>query len=102
MLRICYSRQDSLQQWTLCGRLAGRWVQELRSCWELAPAEPRTLVDLSDVTFIDEGGERLLADMRQAGVDFVATGVETKDLVDNLKPGGEQHLRRLVKGGGEE
>ena len=94
MLRISYS-----QQWTLCGQLAGPWVQELRSCWKharRAAAGSGAVVDLSDVTFIDEDGERLLAEMRRAGVEFVATGVETKHLLQNLKSRGERPLRRLV------
>jgi hypothetical protein len=48
------------------------------------------------VTFIDENGERLLSEMRSAGVEFVATGVETKHLLDNLMGSGERPLRRLV------
>lgn len=94
MLRICYS-----QQWTLCGQLAGPWVQEFRSCWEHVrslAAGSNSVVDLSDVTFIDEEGEKLLSEMRTAGVEFVATGVETKHLLDNLKGRGEKSLRRLV------
>jgi anti-anti-sigma regulatory factor len=99
MLRICYSSNDSVEQWKLCGQLAGAWVQELRSCWERArrsAAAPGSVVDLSDVTFIDENGERLLAEMRNAGVEFHATGVETKDLLENLTSQGGRTLRRLV------
>jgi hypothetical protein len=54
------------------------------------------VVDLSDVTFIDEDGERLLSEMRGAGVEFVATGIETKHLLQNLKSRGERPLRRLI------
>jgi hypothetical protein len=94
MLRICYS-----QKWTLCGQLAGPWVHELRSCWEHArhiAAGSAAVMDLSDVTFIDEDGEKLLLEMRNAGVEFLATGVETKHLLENLKSRGERPLRRLV------
>jgi hypothetical protein len=51
---------------------------------------------LSDVTFIDEDGESLLSEMRSAGVEFVATGVETKHLLQHLKSKGERPLRRLI------
>jgi hypothetical protein len=94
MLRICYS-----QRWILCGQLAGPWVEEFRSCWEHARSlatGSNSVVDLSDVTFIDEEGEKLLSEMRTAGVEFVATGVETKHLLENLKGRGEKSLRRLV------
>jgi hypothetical protein len=55
------------------------------------------MVDLSDVTFIDENGESLLSEMRSAGVQFVATGVETKHLLQNLKSRGKRPLRRSIK-----
>jgi anti-anti-sigma regulatory factor len=99
MLRICYSQTEARQQWTLCGQLAGPWVQELRSCWQHAPAAgsgSHTVVDLTDVTFIDESGEKLLSDMRSAEVQFVAAGVETKHLLENLKARGERPLRRFM------
>jgi hypothetical protein len=100
MLRISYLQTEARQQWTLCGQLAGPWVDELRSCWHhITPiaAESRTVIDLSDVTFIDEQGESLLSEMRRAGVAFVATGVETRYLVENLNSNGERPLRRLVR-----
>jgi hypothetical protein len=74
-------------------------VQELRSCWERArgiATGSKAVVDLNDVTFIDENGETLLKEMRGAGVEFVATGVENKHLLENLKGGGERSLHRLI------
>jgi hypothetical protein len=102
MLRISYSQTETEQRWRVCGQLAGPWVQELRSCWEHTPlpdAGSTAIVDLSEVTFVDEDGERLLSDMRSAGVGFVAADVETKDLLDNLKDSGQKALRRLVRAG---
>jgi hypothetical protein len=99
MLRICYSETEPRKQWTLCGQLAGPWVHEFRSAWRQAPQttnEWRTVVDLSDVTFIDENGETLLAEMRSAGVEFVAAGVETRYLLDNLKSREKRPLRRIL------
>jgi hypothetical protein len=54
-------------------------------------------VDLSDVTFVDEQGERLLSEMRGAGVSFITAGIDTKDLIDGLARRGERPLRRLLK-----
>ncbi len=99
MLRIGYTRTNRGQRWTLCGQLAGQWVGELRSCWEHHRTDdtaPGSVVDLSDVTFIDEGGEKLLSEMRAAGVKFEATGIETRHLIANLKRKSERPLRRLV------
>jgi hypothetical protein len=72
---------------------------ELRECWDhgrkiASRADP--LVDLSDVTFIDEAGEKLLSEMRSSGAKFVAAGVETKHLLDNLRVKGERSLRRVI------
>jgi len=97
MLRVSYSDTAEGQRWNLCGRLAGPWVGELRSCWQharertpLAPA----VVDLKDVTFIDEAGERLLAEMEAAGIELVAAGVENRHLIATLRNGAARPLRR--------
>ena len=99
MLRISYAETGAGHSWCLCGQLAGPWVEELRSCWkrarERAP-QAVAVVNLRDVTFIDERGEKLLAEMRVAGVEFVAAGVETKHLLENLTGKGERPLRRLL------
>jgi hypothetical protein len=99
MLRISYSDAGAGQRWHLCGQLAGPWVGELRSCWQHArqlASRSQAVVDLSDVTFIDEAGERLLSEMRGAGVEFVAAGVETKHLLEGLKGKGARPLRRSI------
>jgi hypothetical protein len=60
------------------------------------------VVDLSDVTFIDENGEKLLSQMGNEGAEFVAAGVETVDLLKNLKVTGKRPLRRFIGGPGNE
>ena len=88
MLRVSYSDTADGQRWSLCGRLAGPWVDELRSCWRQARERaPRAaaIVDLKDVTFVDEAGQRLLAEMQAAGTGFIAAGVENKHLVAALR-----------------
>jgi hypothetical protein len=92
MLRISFSDSAEGQRWCLCGRLAGPWVNELRACWQYArnqaprshAVRPHVMIDLRDVTFVDAGGEELLSEMRGAGVEFVASGVEMKHLLENL------------------
>jgi hypothetical protein len=93
MLRISYSNSAEGQHWNLCGRLAGPWVDELRSFWRHtrdAVAASRAVMDLSDVTFIDPNGEKLLSEMSGEGVAFVARGVETKHLIEHLKSAEER------------
>ena len=88
MLRISFSDSAEGQRWCLCGRLAGPWVNELRACWQYARNRaPRShaVIDLRDVTFVDAGGEELLSEICGAGVEFIASGVEMKHLLQHLK-----------------
>jgi hypothetical protein len=77
---------------TLHGQLAGPWVAELESAWD----KSLQVVDLTDVTFVDEAGARVLCAMKDAGVRFVATGVDTKHLLDELKRKTAPPLRRCL------
>jgi nucleoside-triphosphatase THEP1 len=100
MLRVSYSDTPDGQRWSLCGRLAGLWVQELRACWrqarERAPLA-RAVVDLKDVIFIDEAGELLLAEMEIAGTELLAAGVENKHVIATLRNGASRPLRRRLE-----
>jgi hypothetical protein len=100
MLRVSYSDTVDGQHWKLCGRLAGPWVEELRLCWQQArkPApHARAVVDLQEVVFIDEAGERLLAEMKIAGAQLVASGVENKHVIASLENGAGRPLRRRLE-----
>jgi hypothetical protein len=99
MLRITHAQTETEQRWTLCGQLTRPWVAELRMSWEHScqiGVNARKVLDLSDVTFIDESGEKLLSEMTSRGVEFVAVGVETKHLLKNLNAKGERPLRRSI------
>jgi len=87
MLKITHSATFNEQRWVLCGQLAGPWVAELRSNWDKVrdPTRGRRyVIDLSDVTLIDESGERLLGELKEQRAEFVARGVYTKHLLENL------------------
>jgi hypothetical protein len=99
MLKIENAGTATEQRWILCGQLAGPWVAELRSNWEeTCPAEEdrRRLVDLTEVTFIDDQGAQLLRQMRKEGAEFTASGVDTQDLLENLNATGKRPLRRFL------
>jgi ABC-type transporter Mla MlaB component len=99
MLRITHAQTETEERWTLCGQLTRPWVAELRACWEngrQVGVTARKVVDLSDVTFIDESGEKLLSEMGSDGAEFIAAGVETKHLLKNLKGKGQRPLRRFI------
>jgi hypothetical protein len=97
MLRITNSATVDEERWILCGRLAGLWVAELRSNWDQVRARSpgrRCVIDLSDVTFINEDGEGLLGELRDEGAEFVARGVCNRHLLENLK--GQERRTPLI------
>jgi hypothetical protein len=100
MFRVCYSDTAEGQRWNLYGRLAGPWVEEMRSCWksarELAPLA-HAVVDLRQVTFIDPSGERLLAEMRSDGAELIAAGVAHQHLLETLN----RHFKPSANGTGQ-
>lgn len=73
MLRFSYFRSDDGEEWKLSGEISGPWVDELRAIWRRIRQHTRSkhaLVDLKEVTFIDEGGEQLLAEFEREGAGF--------------------------------
>ena len=88
MLKIS-NRTTAVQvRWVLCGRLCGPWVGELRSNWDQArdwSRDRKHVIDLSDVTSIDERGEALLCELKNEGAELLAKGVYTRHLLENLK-----------------
>jgi ABC-type transporter Mla MlaB component len=90
MLRITIAETATEQRWTLEGRLVQPWVGELRTCWKKrhrAQNGRGCTVDLSEVTFIDNSGLRLLRTMSKEGTHFIATGIYTKHVLEHLKAG---------------
>lgn len=88
MLRIGIEIDPSELRLTLEGELTEPWIAELQSVWETqclpSPAAKR-VVDLDDVTRVDESGKRILASMRCSGAELFATGVSMKHLIKDLK-----------------
>jgi hypothetical protein len=88
MLKITNSATANEDRWILCGKLAGPWVRELRSNWDQVRGRSRGrsyVIDLSDVVVIDKSGEELLGELRDEGAEFVASGVYTRHVLENLK-----------------
>jgi anti-anti-sigma regulatory factor len=81
MLKITIRETPEEMRWVLQGRLVGVWVDELRTSWKKKPRRPSKtpcVIDLNDVTFIDEKGERLLRAMSKRGAQFIASGIYIK------------------------
>jgi hypothetical protein len=97
MLKINCDDKAPEARWTLCGQLAGPWVTQLRSMWEQCRlGHPSHVVDLSDVTSIDERGEGLLRTMESDGAKFVARGVDMRHILSHLRSTTKPSLRRSL------
>lgn len=98
MLKITHDDTASEQRWTLCGRLSGPWVAELRSAWERIRGQSNKtyVVDLTDVFSIDERGESLLRSMKADGARFVARGVDMRHILTQLRSKARPPLRRAL------
>lgn len=99
MLKINYGATGREPRWTLCGQLSGPWVAELRTAWEHVRRRSNGssyVVDLSDVTSIDERGESLLRTMKEDGARFVARGVDMRHILSHLRSKAKPSLRRSL------
>ena len=88
MLRITVNETAMEERWILQGQLTKRSVAELVSSWRASVARPSArcrIVDLNEVTSIDKTGEEALLMMVRDGATFVASGVYTKHLLDQLQ-----------------
>jgi hypothetical protein len=94
MLRITVHNDIGATRLIIEGRLMGAWMRELEGCWRHATAEqppPRIIVELTDVSFVDEEGGELLRRMAAAGVELIATDVLMKALVEEITEGGRKN-----------
>jgi ABC-type transporter Mla MlaB component len=88
MLRITVIQDALEERWTLQGQLTKQYIAELVSSWRASTAQAsprRRVVDLNEVTSIDKSGEEALSMMVHDGATFVASGVYTKHLLDQLQ-----------------
>lgn len=90
MLRIIEVSDECCVTFRLAGRLAGEWAQVLERCWrEFAStrASASVRVDLTEVTFVDHAGKRLLVAMAKQGSELIAADVLMQALVDEIAQG---------------
>ena len=64
-------------------------MDELDKCWqEKSSVETLLLVDLTNISFVDEHGKALLARMYQRGARLFSTSLMTRSLIDEIENGG--------------
>jgi hypothetical protein len=88
VLKITMTETPAERRWVVQGRLIGPWVSELRTTWKRTHGgrdKRICIIDLSDVTFIDRDGERLLRALAKKGAQLVATGVYIQHVLEQVK-----------------
>jgi ABC-type transporter Mla MlaB component len=91
MLKITVQNGSRPTTIKLEGKLSGPWVSEFARAWDRLAAcqADRTLttVDLSDVTFIDSAGKKLLSSLVDSGVQLRAAHLMTNYIVERIIEG---------------
>jgi RND family efflux transporter MFP subunit len=98
MLKINFSPTAAEERWDLHGRLSGPWVDLLRACWKVnhrADAGRTCIVDLNEVTLIDQSGEQLLHLLAEDGARFTGGGAYIKHVIENLSTRRKRSLSNL-------
>jgi len=75
MLKITNNNGAGVTTFKLEGKLAGPWVNELRSCWEQAGESVAIRVDLTEVSWVSEEGKALLGEMCRGGAELSAANL---------------------------
>jgi anti-anti-sigma regulatory factor len=85
MLKITTKADATGTIFELEGKLTGAWVEELRNCWEQAALVNQSLtIMLKAVTFIDEPGRALLAEIYRSGAELTGEGCMTKAIIERI------------------
>ncbi|MGO9436621.1 MAG: hypothetical protein ACLP00_20290 [Terracidiphilus sp.] len=66
------------------GRLVGEWAEQARSLVTTDVVPKGLIVDLTEVSYVDSAGERLLSCLGSVGTVFVASGVYAPALCERL------------------
>jgi hypothetical protein len=88
MFRISIEESSSRERWIIQGRLAGAFAGELDDAWSSSFQKNPLLsrvVDLCGVTLIDRRGEEVLRKMLSQHAEFIAPGIYTKHLLEQLR-----------------
>ena len=95
MLKISITETAAETRWVLQGHVFGPWVSELNAIWRTSTRTRKgraCIVDLDDVTFIDQGAEKLLRMMAREGAQLIANGRYIKNVFGKPKVIGRRGL----------
>lgn len=88
MLRISVLNDARTTQFKLEGKLAHEWVDEAQKAWTIVSAlngKKRLVVDLFEVSFIDDPGRELLVAMHRAGATLLGCGPMISAVIEEIR-----------------
>ena len=88
MLRISVISEPVMTRVKIEGKLAHEWVDEARKAWATLlefSRKTHIMVDLLDVSFVDDAGHELLSEMRRAGAELIGSGPLMSALIDEIE-----------------
>ena len=88
MLMIIEQLIANVLTFKLAGALSGEWALEFKRCWNEAKRSlngTRVVVDLTDVTFVDDAGKELLRSLTKEGAELLARDILTRSIVEEIK-----------------
>jgi len=87
MFKISIIEAPTEQKMVVEGTLTKPWVAELRKTWRESSELPeghKRVIDLANVTLIDDEGEEAILDLMREGAAFCCSGVLTKHVVKRI------------------
>jgi hypothetical protein len=66
------------------GRLAGPWAESVMSLAGPCSSSSRLIVDLTEVSYVDDAGEEVLKWLAAIGAEFTAESCYSRDICERL------------------
>jgi hypothetical protein len=88
MLRITFLNEPGITRMKLEGKLAHEWVDEARKAWAAMSekgCDAGIVVDLLNVSFVDDEGHQFLTEMRHAGAELMGSGPLMSALIEEIE-----------------
>jgi anti-anti-sigma regulatory factor len=88
MLRISVLNGSQSARLKLEGKLAHEWVMEAQKAWTALVdlgGKKKVVVDLADISFVDDPGKELLSLMHRSGSELVGSGPMITALIEEVQ-----------------
>ena len=84
MLRVEFNDQNNYVTMKIEGRFVGRFAEDLRDLVSRRKLPSALIVDLSDVSFVDDTGEEVLSWFGRIGAKFVTENAYSSNVCERL------------------